>query len=97
VNVISRGKIIEASAHHPICAAWLNRWWQTAKRAEWTCLNDVRVAFPSADQVGDRLIFNATAGRRLIVGVSYAGERGNGALFVKAFLTHAEYDKYQWD
>jgi mRNA interferase HigB len=68
-----------------------------AKRAEWTSLNDVRETFPSADQVGDRLVFNATAGRRLIVGVSYASENGSGALFVKAFLTHAEYDRYQWD
>jgi mRNA interferase HigB len=80
-----------------MCAAWLNRWWQVAKRAEWTSLNDVREVFPSADQVGDRLVFNSTAGRRLIVGVSYARDQGNGALFVKAFLTQVEYDRYQWD
>jgi mRNA interferase HigB len=96
VNVISRRKILEASARHPICTAWLNRWWQVAKRAEWASLSDVRQVFPSVDQIGDRLVFNATAGRRLIVGVSYASERGNGTLFVKAFLTHAEYDRYEW-
>jgi mRNA interferase HigB len=94
--VISRRAIADAKRRHPICAAWLERWWQTATKAEWTCLEDVRQAFPSADQVGERLVFNATAGRRLIVGVSYASERGNGALFVKALLTHSEYDKNRW-
>jgi mRNA interferase HigB len=96
VNVISRLGIIEAVARHPVCAAWLNRWWQLAKKAEWNCLDDVRQIFPSVDQVGNRLVFNATAGRRLIVDVSYASDKGKGALFVKAFLTHAEYEKNQW-
>ena len=96
MNIISRPRIAEAIARHPICAGWLNRWWQVAKKAEWTCLQDVRQVFPSADQVGDRLVFDATAGRRLIVGVSYASEIGKGALFVKAFLTHAEYEKDKW-
>jgi mRNA interferase HigB len=96
VNIISRQTIVEAGARHPIRASWLNRWWQIAKQAEWTCLADVRQAFPSADQVGARLIFDATAGHRLIVGVSYASDKGKGALFVKAFLTHAEYAKNKW-
>ena len=96
MNVISRRKIEEASGRHPVCASWLNRWWQVAKRVEWTCLQDVRMVFPSADQVGDRLIFDASAGRRLIMGVSYASDKGKGALFVKAFLTHAEYEKNKW-
>jgi mRNA interferase HigB len=96
VNIMSRQTIVEAGRRHPICANWLSRWWQVAKRAEWTCLADVRHVFPGADQVGDRLIFDATAGHRLIVGVSYASERGKGAVFVKAFLTHAEYERNKW-
>lgn len=96
MNVISRQMIREATSRHPNCAAWLNRWWRSAKQAEWTSLEDVRRSYPSADQVGDRLVFDATAGRRLIVGVSYASDTGKGALFVKAFLTHAEYDQEQW-
>jgi mRNA interferase HigB len=97
MNVISRRTIFAAKARHPLCAAWLDRWWQIAKAAEWTSLEDVRRVFPSADQVGQRLIFDATGGRRLVVGVSYAGRRGKGALFVKAFLTHAEYEKQSWN
>jgi mRNA interferase HigB len=102
VNVISRRTLVEASNRHPICAAWLGRWWRIAKAAEWTCLEDVRTAFPSVDQVGERLVFDATAGRRLIVGVSYARPAthgrsgGKGALFVKALLTHAQYDRNKW-
>lgn len=96
MNVISRRKIREAIQRHPNCAGWLNRWWNSAKKAEWTSLDDVRVTYASADQVGKRLIFDATDGHRLIVGVSYANEQGKGALFIKGFLTHAEYDKQKW-
>lgn len=96
MNVISRQILEQAKSKHPICASWLDRWWQVASKAKWTCLDDVRASFASADQVGERLVFNATAGHRLIVGVSYASESGRGALFVKAFLTHAEYDKNRW-
>ena len=96
MNVISRQTIVDAMSRHPVCASWLNRWWQIARKAEWTCLDDVRQVFPSADQVGGRLVFDATAGRRLIVGVSYASGQGKGALFVKALLTHAQYDQDRW-
>jgi mRNA interferase HigB len=102
VNVISRRTIVDASKRHPVCASWLHRWWRVAKAAEWTCLDDVREVFPSVDQVGQRLVFDATAGRRLIVGVSYASDPiqgkggGKGALFVKVLLTHAEYDRNKW-
>ena len=96
MNVISRGKMVKAAKRHPVCAAWLNRWWAIAKKAEWSSLDDVRGIYPIADQVGNRLIFDATAGRRLIVGVSYASETGKGALFIKEFLTHAEYDQEEW-
>jgi mRNA interferase HigB len=102
VNDISRRTLVQASERHPICASWLSRWWRIAKAAEWTCLEDIRKAFPYVDQVGERLVFDATAGRRLIVGVSYASPAiqgkggGKGALFVKALLTHAEYDRNKW-
>lgn len=35
-------------------------------------------------------------GRRLIVGYIYADESKGGTLFVKDFLTHAQYDQGRW-
>ena len=63
------------------------------KRAQWRGLNAVRKDYPSADQVGDVLIFNVLGGNyRLIGRVTYAGQR----IYVKALMTHGEYDRKEW-
>jgi HTH-type transcriptional regulator / antitoxin HigA len=89
MNVISRPAIRAAQAHHPKCRKWLDDWWKTARRARWTKLHEVRTAYPSADQVGGCLVFDAPGARRLIVGVYYSrpGMEGTGTLYVKHFLT----------
>ncbi len=98
MNVISRREIREAQARHAICHNWLERWLDTALKATWSSLWDVRKAYPSVDQVGGCLVFNATGARRLIVGVYYSrpGVDGTGTLYIKHFLTHAEYDRGNW-
>jgi len=97
MHVISRPAIKEAIARHPTAARWLQQWWRRATKARWESLHDVRVVYPATDQVGRCLIFNACGNRyRLIVGVSYADQSQRGTLWVKQFLTHAEYDKGRW-
>ena len=96
MNVISRPKILAAVTRHPEAEKWLNAWWKTSKTEQWGSLRDVRQVYSSADQVGGCLIFNAPQGRRLIVGVIWADENRNGTLFVKHYLTHAQYDRESW-
>ena len=93
MNVISRPAIDTAIARDLECAQWLNAWWQRARHQLWIILHDVRRTYPQTDQAGSCLVFNATGGRRLIVGVRYATETTSGTLFVKHCLAHAEYDK----
>lgn len=97
MNVISRHAIRRAQQRYPDAAEWLEAWRQTALHAEWENLHHVRATYSAADQVGGCLVFNVCGNKyRLIVGVRYAsGDRG-GTLFVKHFLTHAEYDKNRW-
>jgi mRNA interferase HigB len=97
VNIISRPAIRLAQQAHPDTAEWLENWWQVAKAAQWQNLNDVRVTYPAADQVGRCLVFNVRGNTyRFIVGVRYATSDRGGTLFVKHFLTHAEYNKEAW-
>ena len=71
----------------------LTAWYRVGRKAEWASLLDLRKAFPSADQVGNVVIFNILGGHyRLITRVSYEGKR----LYVKALLTHTEYDRKEW-
>ncbi len=68
-------------------------WFHIVRRAKWKGLQEVRRDFPSADQVGHVLIFNIKGNRyRLITRVNYVGQR----IFIKALLTHAEYDRKEW-
>ena len=61
--------------------------------AEWRSLEEVRQSFPSADMVGDLAIFNIRGNNyRLIVRMVFRSQR----IYIKEFLTHAEYDKERW-
>jgi mRNA interferase HigB len=93
VHVISRRGLLEAAARHADAVGPLLAWFQVTRRAEWQGLHEVRRDFPSADQVGSVLIFNVKGNRyRLITRVQYEGQR----LYVKALLTHAEYNRKEW-
>ncbi len=53
----------------------------------------MRATFASADKVGGRYVFNLGGNKyRLVAAISF----GVQALWVKAALTHAEYDKGDW-
>ena len=54
---------------------------------------ELRATFVSADKVGERYVFNIGGNKfRLVAGVDF----GRGMLWVKAVLTHGEYDRGAW-
>jgi mRNA interferase HigB len=68
-------------------------WYKVARAARWHNFDDVRRHYPSADQVGSVLIFNVRHNRfRLITAAVYEKQR----LYLKALLTHKEYDREEW-
>lgn len=93
LNVINKPNLVRLAQRYPATASHVEAWYRAARRAEWRELHEVRKEFPSADQVGNVLIFNVLGGSyRLIVRVSWASQR----VFVKALLTHKEYDRKEW-
>ena len=85
--------MLKEAAKHPEASSPLLSWYRIARKAGWKSLDEVRMTFPSADQVGDVLIFNVKGNRfRLITRVYF----GNGRIYVNALLTHAEYDRRGW-
>jgi mRNA interferase HigB len=98
VNVINRNSVRAAQQRHPQCRKWLDDWWSITRKATWTSLADVRRDYSTTDQVGGCLVFDAPGGRRFIVGVYYARPDApdTGTLYIKHFLTHAEYDRNTW-
>jgi len=96
VNVISKrglDKLAESQKVDLDVNAELNIWFHVARRAHWTRLAEVQDDYPSVDQVGKVLVFNIRHNRyRLIATVSFAAQQ----LYVKALLTHKEYDRKEW-
>jgi mRNA interferase HigB len=93
VNVVSRRGLFERAAKFADAKSALQVWFDTAVDAEWKSLEDIRKSFPATDMVGALAIFNIRGNKyRLIVRMVFQYNR----VYVKEFLTHAEYDKGAW-
>lgn len=79
--------------HDSTAATALDAWWRIAKAARWTRLEDCRGTLNSVDQVGRCLIFNIQGNAfGLITVVNWLNQR----IYVKALLTHREYESNTW-
>jgi len=90
VNVIGKRGLFEKAARFADARSALQVWSDAADKAEWRNIEDVRKSFPATDMTGDLAIFNIRGNNyRLIVRMVFQYKR----IYVKEFLTHAEYDK----
>jgi mRNA interferase HigB len=71
----------------------LQVWYRTVAVADWKKWADVRADFPSADLVGDCVIFDIRGNLfRLIARIRYKSHK----VFVLKVMPHKEYDKRKW-
>jgi mRNA interferase HigB len=93
LHVITRRKLLEASAKYADLGGPLDLWFRIAKRAQWKSLEDTRRDFPAADGVGKYTVFNVKGNHfRLIAEINYR----SGRVFIRHVLTHAAYTKGSW-
>lgn len=91
--MISKRGLMKLAKKHPSAIEELVEWYKAARKAEWTRLEDVRKDFRSADQIGEVLVFDiAWNDLRLIATIEYPSKR----IFVKALMSHKEYDRKEW-
>ena len=97
MNIIATRTIRQFQEDYPDAASALDAWLEVAGKAHWESFNEVLETYAAAGQVGSCLVFNIRGNNdRLICGICYANQWVKGTLFVKNFLTHAEYDKGSW-
>lgn len=97
MNIIASRTIRDYQNKYADAATALDAWLEVASKSHWESFNDVLRTYASADQIGGCLVFNIRGNNyRLICGVVYANQWVKGTLFVKHFVTHAEYDKDKW-
>ena len=93
MNVISKANLFEAAraTANPQLLEKAARWYELAAKNDFGSFGELRQVFPSADKVGEQLVFNLGS-YRLICGVSFLRR----TFFFKALLSHAAYDQGGW-
>jgi mRNA interferase HigB len=98
VRIIKQAFLHEQSHRHPQSRSALSHWLAVVKSARWDRFADVRLQFPSADQVEVAsgklvVVFNICGNKyRLVAAVHYNSQR----VYTLAFMTHAHYSKNTW-
>lgn len=93
MHVISRKRLNEFAEQHNEAKASLAHWYQLIKRGTFASFIELRTVFPSADQVGKLTVFNVGGNKiRLIAAIHYNRRK----VYVRAVLTHTEYDEQRW-
>ena len=69
----------------------IERWYDVVERAAWKNLSDIKIDFPSVDNVGNQhYVFNIKGNRyRLVVVIKFT----IGYMYVRFVGTHEEYNK----
>ena len=93
MHVISRKALRDFWRKHPDAETALRRWADIVETGQFESFEELRAAFPSADKVGDLIVFNIGGNKyRLIASIHF----NRGKVYIRHVLTHPEYDRGAW-
>jgi mRNA interferase HigB len=93
MKLISNKTLREFAAVHQDAEAPLQAWRRLIERGEFESFAALRATFATVDKVGTRFVFNIGGNKyRLVASIAFQAR----IVWVKAVLTHAEYDKGFW-
>jgi len=93
LHVITRKRLNDFADDHPEARSSLQRWYRIVKSRNFDSFADLRAAFPDVDRVGHLTVFNIGGNKaRLIAAIHYNRRK----VYVRAVLTHTEYDRRRW-
>lgn len=92
--IITQKTLRLAWEQYPDAEKPLRKWYTEMKHRHFQSFAELRQYFPAADQVGRLTVFNIRGNHyRLVAHVDYAYSK----IFVRRFMTHADYDKEEWE
>ena len=93
MHIITRKRLNEFAEKYPEMKTALAHWYRLAKNHNFSNLAELKAVFSSADQVGKFTVFNIGGNKvRLIAAIHYNRKK----VYIRAVLTHAEYDEAKW-
>lgn len=93
MKLISNKALREFAALHPQADQPLQDFRHLMEQGAFTSFAQLKATFGSVDKVGERYVFNVGGNKyRLIAAIAFQA----GLVWVKAVLTHEQYDKGAW-
>ena len=93
MRIISRKALREFRERYPDSQMALTRWYKTMERSQFNNFMELRAAFPSADIVGNLVIFNISGNKyHLVTSIHF----NRGKVYIRHVMTHSEYDRGEW-
>ena len=93
MHIITRKRLNEFAKKYPSAKSSLQHWYRLAKKRKFESFAHLRQTFPDADRVGKLTVFNIGGNKvRLIAAVHYNRHK----VYIRAVLTHEEYNKGNW-
>ena len=93
MHIITRKRLNEIGEKFPETNNALADWYRLMKHNNFDSIAEVREVFPNADKVGKLTIFNIGGNKvRVIAAIHYNRKK----IYIRAVLTHKEYDEGKW-
>ncbi len=93
MHIISHKRLKEFWQKHRDAEPALQTWYICTTLARWQNLAELKRLFSTADQVGRLTVFNVGGNNyRLVARVEFERQE----VYIRAVLTHAEYNKGSW-
>ena len=93
MHVISKKALREFWETYSDSQNALVRWFKLINTQDFNNFAELRAVFPSADQVGDLIVFNIGGNKyRLVASIHF----NRGKVYIRHVLTHSEYDRGDW-
>jgi mRNA interferase HigB len=93
MHIITRKRLNEFAQKHPLVQSGLAHWYRELKKNNPQNFVELRRIFPHADQVDGLTVFNIGGNKaRLVAAIHYNRKK----VYIRAVLTHPEYDAGNW-
>jgi mRNA interferase HigB len=93
MHIISRKALRSFWERYPESELPLIRWYKIMERSAFGNFAELRATFPSADLVGELVVFNIGGNKyRLIASIHFSRAK----VYVRHVLTHNEYNQGTW-
>jgi len=93
MHIITRKRLNDFAEKHSDASSGLIHWYRLMKSQNFNSFGELRAVFPTADKVGHLTVFNVGGHKvRVIAAVHFDRKR----IYIRAVLTHEEYDERKW-